>query len=127
MLALGLGAGWYWGYTRPQSYYARNFKKITGMSDQEIAEAARNAKSATADMALQESYVAATDLGVLQKLEAGQTDAAKQFLAKRVAGYYRVYSKLQRPSSDREALLARIEKAGEQSPVLKAALAEKAE
>jgi hypothetical protein len=125
MLAVGLGTGWYLGYTRPVSYYCRNFKAITGMTNQEIAEAARKAKNMTADMGLQESYVAAMSLHVLDKLESGQTDAAKQFLAKQVARYYRIYSKLQHPSADREALLARIEKAGERSPVLRTTLDEK--
>ena len=75
-----------------------------------IAVAAKPAKEITVDMSLQESYVAAMNLGVLGKLEAGDTDAAKQFLAKQVGSYHHNYSKLQHAFTKRDALLLRIEK-----------------
>ncbi|MGD9634874.1 MAG: hypothetical protein AB7G28_19870 [Pirellulales bacterium] len=97
-LFIGLGFGWYFGYTRPVAKHQRELlaeyqqvKEQMGLTDVEMAEAGRNFPQYFRDMKRQDEIAAAVALSALMKLEAGETDAAKASLLQAVGSYYRLY------------------------------------
>jgi len=125
-LFVGISIGWYFGYTRPINYYERNFKKITGMSDQQVAEAYRDTKSALKSIGSEERAVAIMSFGVIKSLDAGHSaEEIKAVLGQQVAAYYHTFQKFENPSPDRDDFLKSIESST--SPTIKAALVKKPE
>jgi hypothetical protein len=101
----------------------RNFKKVTGMNDQQIAESGKDAKAALKVIGTQERAVAVMSCAALTWIEAGNIDQAKKFLGRNIADYYRTYQKMEDAAPDRDKFLKRVESST--SPTIKAALAEK--
>jgi hypothetical protein len=88
---LGVGVGWYWGYTRPAlqaMHMYRDMKKTMGFSDEEMLRAA---PEAFAKIKREDESVAMVALRGSEILDRGDTQAAKKYLAYWVGSYYRVY------------------------------------
>ena len=120
-ISLGIGIGWYLGYTRPaarsqrelleQYQYVRDNFHLT---DQEMAEAGPKIPQYFEDMKRQDETAAKFGLGGFRLLERGETDRAKQYLLKAVGSYYRLYHNKGGDTN----FLFKIEEAARQYPLL---------
>ena len=88
---VGVGVGWYFGYTRP------------------IAKANRDAHKQMLAMDADDSMAAAVAYRTFMLYDAGETQKAMQALAWPIGLYYR-YNKMQPLTEDRSNFLAEIEK-----------------
>ena len=129
-LAVGIGGGWYFGYTRPtaknqrellaQYHYVRdNFH----MTDTEMAEAGPKIPQYFEDMKRQDEQAARYSLGAYKILEQGDVERAKSRLLLAVGGYYRVYHNKGGDTN----LLAQIEKDAQKYPAVAAEISRKIE
>src|SRR5689334_20032484 len=96
-LCIGVGAGWYFGYTRPALEHQREILKQYQwardnfqMTDAEMAESGAKIPQYIEDVKRQEEVAAAVALGAFKYLERGDTNTAKSRLAWRVGSYYRL-------------------------------------
>ena len=97
-IVLGIGIGWYLGYTWPsakrqrelldQYHYERDNFHLT---DQEMADAGPKIPQYFKDMKRRDETAAVFGLGGFVLLERGDTERAKRHLLKTVGSYYRVY------------------------------------
>jgi hypothetical protein len=74
-LLVGVGIGWYLGYTRPIAQASRD------MHDEESAYESGDAKAA------------AIAIDTISCIDSGDTEKAVQFLSLPIAGYYNIYAK----------------------------------
>ena len=129
-LAVGIGVGWYFGYTRPtaknqrellaQYQYARdNFH----MTDAEMAEAGPKIPQYFEDMKRQDEMAAVYSLVAYNLLERGDVELAKSRLLKAVGSYSRLYH----DKGGDTNLLAKIEEAARKYPAVAAEIAKKIE
>jgi hypothetical protein len=124
---LGVGFGWYFGYTRPvvvqQRKLLREYQEVRDnfhMTDEEMVEVGRGIPQYFKDMKRQDEMTAFVALGVLKLLEADEIKGAKEVLARHIGGYYYVYH----AKGGDAKLLSSIEEAAQQYPVLSAAISE---
>ena len=97
-LAVGIGVGWYFGYTRPT---AKNQRELLAeyqyerdhfhLTDAEMAEAGPKIPQYFEDMKRQDEAAARYSLGAYKILEQGDVERAKSRLLLAVGSYYRVY------------------------------------
>jgi hypothetical protein len=127
---LGVGIGWYFGYTRPVAKHQRELLKEYRyvrdnfhMTDEEMADAGRKMPQYFEDMKRQDEMTAVVALGALKLLEKDDLKAAKEVLARHVGSYYRLYHA---KGGDAE-LLSTIEEAAQQYPAISAEVSEKHE
>ena len=93
---LGVGVGWYLGFTRPA---ARNQRKLLSeyqfvrdnfhMTDEEMADFGEHRAEYFAAMKRQDEMAAAMALGALVKLDQGDVEKAKSRLEMTISIYYR--------------------------------------
>ena len=129
-MLLGMGIGWYLGYTRPN---AKNYRKLLDqyhymrdnfhLTDQEMAEAGPHIHEYFEDVKRQDETAARFGLGSFGLLERGDMEGAKKRLLLAVGSYYRVYH---HKGGDTN-FLAQIEKVARQSPALAAEISRKIE
>src|SRR5580693_5796209 len=101
-LAVGIGVGLYFGYTRPSLMTHREMSK---QYQQFVEETKRHDEEATA-IALRAIYI----------LDRGEVENAKHFLVEKVGSYYRLY----RFQGGDTNMIANIEKAAAKYPVIAA-------
>jgi hypothetical protein len=97
-ILLGIGIGWYFGYTRP---VARDYRELLkeyqrvrdtmGLTDQQMAEFGPKARQYFEDMKRQDEKAAMFGLVSFQMLERGNIEEAKKRLLFPVRSYYRIY------------------------------------
>jgi len=127
-LAVGIGVGWYFGYTRPtvknqreilaQYQYVRdNFH----MTDAEMIEAGPKIPQYFEDMKRQDEAAARYSLGAYKILEQGDVERAKSRLLLAVGSYYRVYH----DKGGDTNLLAAIAEAAKKYPAVAAEISRK--
>ncbi len=95
-LVLGIGTGWYFGYTRPT---AKNQRELLAqyqyvrdnfhMTEAEMADFGVHQQEYFAAMRRQDEMAAAMALGALVKLERGDIDRTRHVLEQTISIYYR--------------------------------------
>jgi len=125
---LGVGVGWYFGYTRPvvkqQRQLLREYQEIRDdfhMTDEEMADVGRKIPQYIEDMKRKDEMAAIVALTAFKLLEKDDVKGAKQVLARHVGIYYVLYHE---KGGDAE-LLSDIEEAGKQYPAISAQMTEK--
>ena len=129
-LFVGIGIGWYFGYTRPsaknerellaQYHYVRdNFH----MTDAEMAEAGPKIPQYFEDVKRQDEMAAIVSLAAIKRLEGGYTNEAEHILLHVVGGYYRAYHAKGGDSNT----LAHIESMAQKYPAVAAEISRKIE
>ena len=121
-LAVGIGVGWYFGYTRPSLqaiHLTQELQKETGMSIQDMKKAVPNSLAA---IQREDESVATVALRGIEILDRGDTAAAKKHLAYWIGSYYRVYH-----ANGDTNLIARIEQAATTNPEIAAELAKRSQ
>jgi 4-hydroxyphenylpyruvate dioxygenase-like putative hemolysin len=119
-LAVGIGIGWYFGYTRPSlqaMHITQELEKETGMS---IAEMTKAVPDSLAAIQRDDESVATVSLRGIEILDRGDIPAAKKYLAYWIGSYYRVYH-----TRGDTNLIARIESAATTNTEIAAELAKK--
>jgi hypothetical protein len=98
-ILIGIGIGWFFGYTRPVAKNQREVLKQYEytrdkfhMTDAEMANFAKHEAEYFAAMERDDEFAAAVALNAFKNLEAGDTERAKWELETTVSGYYRAYS-----------------------------------
>ena len=129
-LIVGVGIGWYFGYTRPTGKNQREllaqYHYVRGnlhMTDAEMAEAGPKMPQYFEDMKRQDETAARFALGAFVILEHGDADRAKTHLLKAVGSYYRVYH----GNGGDTNFLAKIEEAAQKYPAVAAEISRKIE
>jgi len=127
---LGVGIGWYLGYTRlvaknqrellDQYHYMRDNFHLT---DQQMAEIGPKLPQYIKDMKRQDEAAAAFGLGAFKYLERGDNEGAKKRLLYAVGSYYRVYHNKGGDTN----LIVEIEEAARKYPQLAAEISRKTE
>jgi hypothetical protein len=127
---LGVGIGWYFGYTRPVAKHQRQllkeYREVRDnfhMTDEEMADAGRKMPQYFEDMKRQDEMAAAVALGALKLLEKDDVNGAKEVLARHVGSYYRLYH----AKGGDAKMLSAIEEAAQQNPAISAEISEKDE
>jgi len=122
-VVLGVGIGWYFGYTRPvakrQRQLLREYQEVRDgfqMTDQEMADAGRKMPQYLEGIRRQDETTAVVALGALKLLEKDDAQGAKEVLAWHVGSYYRLYHA---KGGDAKVLSA-IEEAAQQYPIVSA-------
>jgi hypothetical protein len=99
-ILLGIGIGWYFGYTRPAAKNQRELLKQyhlvrdgLGLTDADWAEMAKELPHMREDMQRSDEYAAAIALAAFKNLEADNTEEARWKLAMVVGIYYRSHSR----------------------------------
>jgi hypothetical protein len=122
---LGVGIGWYFGYTRPVAQQHRKLlkeyqcvKENFHLTDEEMADIGPKLPQYLEDMKRQDEMTAHVGLAVLKLLESDDIKGAKEVLARHIGGYYYVYH----AKGGDAKLLSMIEEAAQQYPVLSAAI-----
>jgi hypothetical protein len=119
-LAVGIGIGWYFGYTRPSlqaMHITQELEKETGMS---IAEMTKAVPDSLAAIQRDDESAASVSLRGIEILDRGDIPAAKKYLAHWVGSYYRVYH-----TRGDTNLIARIEGAATTNTEIAAEIAKK--
>ena len=119
-LAVGIGIGWYFGYSRPalrMKHLYEDVQKTTGLSD---AEMVKQVPDSLAAIKREDESVAMVALRGIEILDRGDTAAAKKHLAYWVGSYYRVYH-----ANGDTNLIARIERAASTNADIAAEIAKK--
>ena len=129
-LVIGVGVGWYFGYTRPT---AKNQRELLAqyqytrdnfhMTDAEMAEVGPKIPQYFEDMKRQDEKAAMFALGAFRILEQGDTERAKTHLLKAVGSYYRVYHN---KGGDTNSIM-KIEEAAQKYPAVAAEISRKLE
>ena len=129
-LFVGVGIGWYFGYTRPT---AKNRRELLAqyqyvrdnfhMTDAEMAEAGPKIPQYFEDMKRQDEMAAVVALGAFKHLERGEIDGSKKSMLRAIGSYYRVYH----TKGGDTNIMAQIEKAAQDYPALAAELTRKIE
>ena len=127
---LGIGIGWYLGFTRPVAQRQRQLLKEYhevredfNMSDEEMIDTGRKFPQYLEDMKRQDEMNAVVALGAFKLLEMDDVEGAKESLAFHVGSYYRLYH-----SSGRDAqVLSAIEEAAQKYPAISEEISKKAE
>jgi len=95
-ILIGIGIGWYYGYTRPVAKNQRELLKQYQytrdnfhMTDAEMADFGKHESEYFAAMQRQDEFAAAIALAAFKNLEASNTDRAKWELETTVSAYYR--------------------------------------
>jgi hypothetical protein len=95
-ILLGIGIGWYFGYTRPAAKNQRELLKQYQhvrdnfhMTDAEMTEFGKHYAEYFEAMKRQDEYAAAVALVAYKRLGAGNVERAKWELATTVSTYYR--------------------------------------
>jgi hypothetical protein len=101
-LLVGLGVGWYFGYTRP------------------IAKANRDARREMLAMTADDTMAALIAVKAIPLVESGDTQKAVQWLSKPIGSYYRVYSLHAGTNDERLSMRAMIEKLASTNSVVDA-------
>lgn len=129
-LSIGIGVGWYFGYTRPASEHQREILKQyqwvrdnLHMTDAEMAEAGAKMPEFFEDMKRQDEQAAVFALGAFKILEKGDTECAKTHLLKAVGSYYRVYH----DKGGDTNFMAKIEESAQKYPAVAAEISRKIE
>lgn len=124
---LGIGIGWYFGYTRPVAKHQRELlkeyhdvKEFLHMTDKEIADAGRKIPQYFEDVKRQDEMTAVVALGVFKLLEKDDVNGAKEALAHHVGSYYRLY----RSTGGDASVLSMIEEAARQHPIISAEISD---
>jgi hypothetical protein len=127
---LGVGIGWYFGYTRPvakhQRQLLREYQEVRDnfhMTDTEMADVGRKFPQYLEDMKRQDEMAAVIALGALKLLEKDDVKGAREVLARHVGSYYRLYH----AKSGDAKVLSMIEEAAQQYPAISAEISEKDE
>jgi len=127
---LGIGIGWYFGYTRPVVRHQRELLKEyrdvrddLHMTDKEMADVGGKLPQVVEDMKRQDELAAVVALGALKLLEKDDVKGAKEALARPIGTYYRLYHA---KGGDAKVLSA-IEEAAQQYPAIAAEISEKGE
>lgn len=125
---IGLGIGWYFGYTRPveknQRELIKKYNKVRDdfhMTDEEMADAGAKMPQFFEDMKRQDEEAARYALGTFQILEKGDTKRAKERLLMAIGSYYRVYHEKGGDTN----FLAQIEEAARKYPSIAAEISRK--
>lgn len=120
---IGVGIGWYCGYTRPSLNHQREiirqyqfFKDKLHMTDADAAELGRKTPQYFEDVKRQDEMAAVYALPTFKFLEHGDTEHAKSILLKAIGHYYRAY----RGKEDIHLIIPAIEKAAQQYPAIAA-------
>ena len=127
-LCVGVGVGWYFGYSRPtartqrellaQYQYVRdNFH----MTDAQMADVGPKIPQYFEDAKRQDELAAAVALSAVRSLERGDTNQAERVLLRIMGSYYRVYHDRGGDTN----LLAKIEAAAQEHPAVAAEIARK--
>ncbi|PYK99310.1 MAG: hypothetical protein DME19_09185 [Verrucomicrobia bacterium] len=119
-LAVGIGIGWYFGYTRPalrMQHLYQDVQKTTGLSD---AEMVKQLPESLAVIKREDESVAMVALRAIEILDRGDAQAAKKHLAYWVGSYYRVYH-----ANGDTNLISRIERAATTNAEIAAEIAKK--
>jgi hypothetical protein len=97
-LILGIGIGWYFGYTRPMAMKQRELlaqyhyvRDTFQMTDEEMADAGQKIPQYFEDMRRRDELAAIFALRAFRILEDGDVERAKTNLLMAVGSYYRVY------------------------------------
>jgi hypothetical protein len=119
---LGVGIGWYFGYTRPvvrqQRKLLKEYQEIRDdfhMTDEEMADVGRKLPQYIEDMKRQDEMAAVVALGAFKLLEKDDVKGAKESLARHVGLYYRLHH-----AKGDATLLSAIEEAAQQYPAISA-------
>jgi hypothetical protein len=125
---VGLGAGWYFGYTRPVTKGYRELKAalhLTEMPDKQMAEAGAQIRDHMPEfierMKRSDDMAASLALGSFKREEQGNVDGAKKLQLQFIGNYYRQYH----AKGGDGKILGSIEEAAKQSPDIAAAIATK--
>jgi hypothetical protein len=121
-LAVGIGVGWYFGYTRPSLraiHLTDELQKGTGMSTEEMAKAVPESLAA---IKREDESLATVALHTIEVLDRNDTTAAKKYLAYWIGSYYRVYH-----ANGDTNLIARIEQASTTNSEIATELAKKSQ
>lgn len=127
---LGVGIGWYFGYTRPVAKHQRELlseyrdvRDSLHMTDKEMADVGGKLPQFVEDMKRQDEMTAFVALAVLKLLEKDDVEGAKEVLARHVGSYYRLYH----AKGGDAKLVSAIEEAAQQYPAVSAEISEKGE
>ena len=119
-LLVGMGVGWYFGYSRPalrMQHLYEDIQKTTGISDSDMV---KQVPESLAAIRREDESVAIVALRGIEILGRGDTQAAKKHLAYWVGSYYRVYH-----TNGDTNLIARIEQAATTNAEVAAEIAKK--
>lgn len=119
-LALGIGIGWYFGYTRPSLraiHLTQDLQRETGVSVEEMAKAVPDSLAA---IKRDDESVATVALRGIEILDRGDTAATKKYLAYWIGSYYRVYH-----ANGDTNLITHIEQAATTNPEIATEIAKK--
>jgi hypothetical protein len=108
-LLVGVGVGWYVGYTRP------------------IAKANRDAHQELLAMTADDTMAAIIAMRAIPLVESGDTQKAVQWLSKPIGTYYRVYGLHAGTNDERLTLRAKIEQLASTNSVVDAEIHRKIE
>jgi hypothetical protein len=93
---VGVGIGWYFGYTRPvaenQRKILKNYQTVRDAfhaTDEEMADFGGRLPEFWDAAKRQDEFAAAVALATFRQLEAGDVSRAKKTLANTMGGYYR--------------------------------------
>lgn len=127
-ILVGVGVGWYFGYTRPNSKYLRELwqsyretRARLHVTDQEMEELMPKIPQIAKSLRQDQEMAAMVALRALRCLELGNTNESKQTLLTAIGDYYRSF-----PDRGGDTnVLASIEKAAQKYPALAAELSKK--